>query len=153
MLKISPCAFGGNQDCRKQGGNGARAHESGYTHPFPHTSELDSPSDRQVSKAMKPYYVEGIIGNFDEELSEMVLGLEITKSINEENMVRKSLYDFDLESEEGVNKLLELLIILDEDIVKEVYQEVFPGYPKEDLDVGMARKELRGYFMDYLANG
>lgn len=61
-----------------------------------------------------------------------------------------SLYNFDLQSAEGVDRILALLPILDEEIVKALYQECFPGYPTESIAPRMARIELRGFFMDFL---
>ena len=150
MSKIAPCIFGGNHACEKQGGTGSLSHATSYIHPYPHSAELGYPEPAAVQKSMKSYLVPEALGSFDEDLASLVLSLEVNKSINSDAL-SKSLYDFDLDSAEGVTKLLGLLVVLDEEIVKEVYQEVFVGYPKDTLDVIQARQELRGYFMDYLA--
>lgn len=63
-----------------------------------------------------------------------------------------SLYNFDLMSAEGVTRIVALLPILDEDIVKALYQEVFPGYPLDNIAPRVARIELRGFFMDFLGD-
>lgn len=70
----------------------------------------------------------------------------------EEDGSSLSLYNFDLQSAEGVDRLVALLPILDEDIVKAVYQECFPGYPLDSIAPRMARIELRGFFMDFLGS-
>lgn len=61
-----------------------------------------------------------------------------------------SLYNFDLLTPDGVERVVALLPILDESIVKAVYQECFPGYPIDNISPRVARVELRGFFMDFL---
>ena len=60
------------------------------------------------------------------------------------------LYNFDLMSVEGVDRIIALLPILDEDILKAIYVECFPGYPTDNISPRMARIELRGFFMHFL---
>lgn len=87
---------------------------------------------------------------FDDDLSKSLLDLRIDRALNPQETLLKSLYNFDLESPEGLDRVLELLPILDPEILLAVYQEVFPGYPVDNLSPRIARIELRGYFMDYL---
>lgn len=87
---------------------------------------------------------------FDDDFAKSLLEVSIDRSVHPHELVAKSLYNFDLESPEGVDRLLELLPILDPEIINEVYQEIFPGYPVDTLAPRMARIELRGYLMDYL---
>jgi hypothetical protein len=91
--------------------------------------------------------------DFDDDLAKSILEIYIGKLINPRDVVEKSVYNFDLETLDGVDRLLELLPILDPEIMNEVYQEIFPGYPVDTLAPRVARIELRGYLMDYLENG
>lgn len=89
---------------------------------------------------------------FDDSLAEEVLSLSLDDLIQPNNLLLKSMYDFDVESEEGVSKLLELIPIIDPDILKTLMQEIWPGYPVDSLtfDTNLARAEIRGYLLDYL---
>lgn len=89
---------------------------------------------------------------FDDQLAEAVLQLSVDDVVSGNALMLKSMYEFDLDSEEGVNRLLELLPILDPEIVKTVMQEVWPGYPTDSLtfDNNLARAEIRGYLLDFL---
>lgn len=88
--------------------------------------------------------------DFDDDLAKSLLDLSIEKTQHPDDILIKSVYNFDLESPDGVDRLLELLPIIDFEILKEVYQDIFPGYPLDTLNPRMARIELKGYFMDYL---
>lgn len=94
--------------------------------------------------------MEELESNFDDDLAKSILYTSFDRVYDAEETITKSLYNFDLESVEGVTKLLELLPILDPEIMNEVYQEIFPGYPTDNLVARMVRLELRGYLMDYL---
>lgn len=88
--------------------------------------------------------------DFDDDLAKSMLEVIFDKIIHPQDAVEKSLYNFDLETPEGVDRLLELLPIMDPEIINEVYAEIFPGYPVDTLAPRIARIELRGYLMDYL---
>lgn len=88
--------------------------------------------------------------DFDDDLAKSILEIELGQLIHPQEAVAKSLYNFDLETPEGVDRLLELLPIMDPEIVNEVYKEIFPMYPVKTLSPRVARIELRGYLMDYL---
>lgn len=95
-------------------------------------------------------YLEDLEQDFDDDLAKSLLGVSIDRAVSATDVVAKAMYNFDLTSPEGVDRLLELLPIIDFEILKEVYQEVFPGYPVDTLAPRTARIELRGFFMDYL---
>lgn len=103
---------------------------------LPEQSETSSTETAEDSEPATPEEVEGDGSSPSEEESDDGSG--------------PSLYNFDLQSVEGIDRILALLPILDEDIVKAVYQEVFPGYPMDSIAPRMARIELRGFFMDFL---
>lgn len=88
--------------------------------------------------------------DFDDDLAKSMLEIRFDKIIHPQDAVLKSLYNFDLETPEGVDRLLELLPIMDPEIINEVYQEIFPMYPVDTLAPRIARLELRGYLLDYL---
>ncbi len=104
-----------------------------------------------MTDSIRVYELKGLEDNFDDDLAKSILEIQIDKTLHPLEAVEKSLYNFDLETPEGVDRLLELLPILDPEIVNEVYQEIFPGYPVDTLAPRMARLELRGYLMDYLS--
>lgn len=62
-----------------------------------------------------------------------------------------NMYHFNLDDPGSVERIMALLPVLDTEIIQSLYQECFPGYPVEDLAPRMARIELKGFFMDYLA--
>lgn len=95
--------------------------------------------------------IDGLEDFFDGDLSLALLNISIHKGVNAKDVVAKSVYNFDLDSPEGVERLIAILPIMDPDIINEVYQEIFPGYPVQTLSPRIARAELRGYFMDFLA--
>ena len=95
----------------------------------------------------------GLDEEFDDDLAKALLEIEFHRIIQPQEALEKSLYNFDLDTPEGIDRLLELLPIMDPDIINEVYQEIFPGYPVDTLVPRMARIELRGYLMDYLDGG
>lgn len=99
---------------------------------------------------MTTIYSKELEQDFDDDLAKSLLSVSLDKGVNPREVVSKSLYNIDLESVQGVSRLLELLPILDPEIVKEVYQEIFPGYPTDDLSDRVAKTELKGYLLDYL---
>ena len=86
---------------------------------------------------------------FDEDNTSAIMSLVLSKSIDVEELI-KSLYDFDLETEEGIEKLLELLPIMDPDIVVEMVEKIWPGYTVDQADPDLLRAEIKGYLLDYL---
>lgn len=92
----------------------------------------------------------GLADDFDDDLAKSMLEVLFDKVVLTHDALEKSVYNFDLETPEGVDRLLELLPIMDPAIINEVYQEVFPTYPVDTLAPRVARIELRGYLMDYL---
>ena len=106
---------------------------------------------KPVQKAIRKVALD-LEGFFDDDLAESVLGLTVGDAVSSSSLVLKSLYEFDLESDDGVDRLLELLPILDPEIVKTVMQEIWPGYPVDSLtfEPNLARAEIRGYLLDYL---
>ncbi len=152
--KLKQCVHGGEKDCKKQGGSGSLKHVRGYRHPHQvvkaDCAEALGDHVEPVEKATRTVAL-GLGEFFDNELAESYLYTEIQEFINTKKLVKKSMYDFDLVSEEGVDRLLALLPIMDPEIMKEVVQEIWPGYPVEDnFDPKIQRAEIRGYLLDYL---
>ena len=151
--KLKPCVHGGNKSCEKQGGSGSLKHGSGYVHPHPTLEEVGPTIGEYIEPVSKGSVVTSLdLGDFfDDELAESYLFAEIQNFINTKELVRKSLYDFDLVTVEGIDSLLALLPIMDPIIMKEVVQEIWPGYPVEDnFDPKIQRAEIRGFLLDYL---
>jgi hypothetical protein len=86
---------------------------------------------------------------FDEDLSKSILDTHIHQGNDIVNTVRKSLYDFDLDSDEGVQKLLALLPVMDVTILQEIAGEIWPGFPAQETDPDMLRAEVLGYLLDW----
>jgi len=93
--------------------------------------------------------IEGLEDSFDNDLAEEMLNLSIDKITYSSELVRKSIYDFDLETPEGIEKLMALLPIMDPEILKDIMAEIWPGYPT-DIDARRHRLEIKGYLKDYL---
>lgn len=89
---------------------------------------------------------------FNDTLAEEIMDLSVDDMVSAQNFVMKSMYDFDLDSTDGVNRLLELLPLLDPEIVKTIMQEIWPGYPVDSVtfDNSLSRSKIRGYLLDYL---
>jgi len=140
-MKFEHCPYGGGHDCTRQGGNGFVSHPGGYEHSFPYKEFDISKSITDLNKVYSvPIFENDII-------TEAVIPLLYVEPVN------KSLYHFDLETPLGVDRLLELLPVLSDEIIKEVYSEIWTGYPVEDsktFNIRMARLEIQGYLLDYM---
>ncbi len=93
--------------------------------------------------------LEGLEDSFDNERAEEMLNLSIGRITHTSELVRKSMYDFDLDTPDGIAKLMALLPIMDPEILKDVMTEIWPGYPT-DIDARRHRLEIKGYLKDYL---
>lgn len=91
----------------------------------------------------------GLEDSFDNEAAEKMLNLSVGKVTYTSALLRKSLYDFDLETPEGIEKLMALIPIMDPEILKDIMTELWPGYPT-DIDARRHRMEIKGYLKDYL---
>jgi len=100
---------------------------------------------------MSTVHLPGLEASFDNDSAERVLNLSVSKAVHTSDLIRKSMYDFDLDSPEGIQKLLSLLPIMDPDILKDIISEIWPGYPS-DVDGRRHRMEIKGYFQDFLQN-
>jgi hypothetical protein len=77
------------------------------------------------------------------------MSLEISKGIDVEGLL-KSLYEFDFDTEDGAQKLIELVPVLDPEILVKIVEKLWPGYAVEDADPELLRAEVKGYLLDYL---
>lgn len=91
----------------------------------------------------------GLEDSFDNESAERMLNLSVGTITRTADLVRKSMYDFDLDTPEGIEKLMSLLPIMDPEILKDIITEIWPGYPAE-LDPRRHRLEIKGYLKDFL---
>lgn len=98
---------------------------------------------------MSTVSLEGIEDSFDNDEGELLLSLSLGRITHTSELLRKSMYDFDLETPEGIEKLMALLPIMDPEILKDIMTEIWPGYPTE-LDPRRHRMEIKGYLKDYL---
>lgn len=149
---LRKCIYGGGDSCKRQGGDGSLDHGFEYFHPFTTTAEVGHPVGDFVRKSEYSTTQDHQISlptEFNEDKSAAILSLEISKGIDIGELI-KSLYDFDIESEEGIQKIMELLPVLDPIIVVELVEKLWPGYAVEDADPDLLRAEVRGFLMDYL---
>lgn len=149
-MSLEKCIYGGGTSCEKQGGDGSLSHASEFVHPFPRLNEVGHPVGDFISKAIDEVSVVSIPAitvNFDENKSREILSLEINKSIDVVDLI-KSLYDFELDTPEGISKLLQLLPVLDAEIVVDLVEKIWPGYAVENEDPALLRAEIKGYFLD-----
>jgi len=157
MPKTQTCIYGGGDACVRQGGSGTLVHATGHTHTFPAPEELGEPIGDPTYPVQKglPEVVSlvDLESFFDDDIASAILKSEIHTPVDSSSLVLKSLYDFDLETPEGIKRLMALLHIMDPEILKEVVQEIWPGYPVEEENFvpKAARLEIRGYLLDYLA--
>ena|ERR1041385_8606449 len=93
--------------------------------------------------------LEGLEDTFDNDQAESILALSLGRITYTSDLLRKSMYDFDLEAAEGIEKLMTLLPIMDPEILKDIMTEIWPGYPTE-LDARRHRAEIKGVLRDYL---
>lgn len=93
--------------------------------------------------------LEGLEDSFDNDQAEALLSLSLGQITYTSELLRKSMYDFDLETPEGIEKLMALLPIIDPEILKDIMTEIWPGYPTE-LNPRQHRMEIKGYLKDYL---
>lgn len=151
MAKISSCTYGGGKGCRRQGGDGSTHHRNGYLHPASTTQEMGEPAGEwDTSIISKSLSISGLHDVFDEDTACKALDLEVDDLISPESIV-KSMYDFDLEEEEGVRRLLELLPIMDPEIMADIMSDIWSGYmPEEDIDPVLMRAEIKGFLFDRL---
>lgn len=91
----------------------------------------------------------GLEKSFDNDKAEDWLNVSIGKVTFTSALLRKSMYDFDLETPDGIERLMALLPIMDPEILKDIMGELWPGYPT-DIDARRHRMEIKGYLKDYL---
>jgi hypothetical protein len=151
-MKLEQCKYSGGQRCSLHGGSGTLMHKSGYVHPYPHSRELAKSSvkvssgDSNTSSCLK-----SLESWFDDEVAERALMQSPEPSVSVGSLIKKSLYDFDVSSIEGIDKMLYLLSIVDEDVLKLVTQEIWPGYPvDEEFDSKKARIQIKGFLLDFV---
>ena len=93
--------------------------------------------------------LDGLEDSFDNDRAESMLALHLGEITFSSELVRKSMYDFDLDTPAGIEKLMALLPIMDPEILKDIMTEIWPGYPT-DIDARRHRLEIKGYLKDYL---
>jgi hypothetical protein len=89
------------------------------------------------------------LGELDNDTAEAMLNLADGRLVQGAKLLMKSMYDFDFETPEGIERFLSLLPVMDAEIIKDVMMEIWPGYPAE-IDARRHRLEIRGYLKDYL---
>jgi hypothetical protein len=150
---LRKCIYGGGDSCSRQGGDGSLQHGNTFVHRYPTIEEAGRPVGSFVKSANPadetPQSIADFTIAFDEDNTSAIMSLVLSKSIDVEELI-KSLYDFDLETEEGIEKLLELLPIMDPDIVVEMVEKIWPGYTVDQADPDLLRAEIKGYLLDYL---
>lgn len=148
------CIYGGGSSCTKQGGDGSLQHGAVYTHPYPSIEEVGEPIGDFIYKSSESliehsFILNDFVVDFDEDEATSVLSLELSKGIDVNDLL-KSLYDFDLDTSEGVQKLLSLVPVLDSVILVDLMEKIWPGYAVESEDPELLRAEIRGFLLDFL---
>lgn len=159
MKRIEICIHKGGHTCRNHGGSGSAFHEGGYVHPFLSGRELAGRSRLTKAQLLTPIEqrnveIEALESEFDDTAAISMLGITLNKgvsrAIQDKDLLMKSFFDFDLVTEEGLTKFLNLLPVIDFEIVKEVIEAIWPAYPTDGVNSATARMELKGFFLDYL---
>ena len=150
---LRKCIHGGGDSCSRQGGDGSLQHGEAFVHPYPTIEEAGRPVGsfvKSVNTADEtPQSIADFNIDFDEDNTSAIMSLVLSKSIDVEDLI-KSLYDFDMETEDGIVELLGLLPIMDPDIVVEMVEKIWPGYTVDQADPELLRAEIKGYLLDYL---
>lgn len=148
MSNFEKCIHGGAEECTKYGGSGSPVHASGYVHPVAHVSErlLAKSVDPAERRRQGAVYVDGLEGDFDDDIAKSFMNISLPIDLS------KALYHFDLTTQDGVDRLLELLPILSDDILQSVYTEIWPDYDVEGsilYSPRVARLEIKGYLLGH----
>lgn len=147
-MTLSKCVYGGGAGCVRHGGSGSLKHGSAFSHRF----EEDSSLQKSNVDAGRTHTIKALEAWFDDSVAEEVLKSSVPDLVNTVDVVRKSLYDFDVQSIEGIDKIIYLLPVLDEEVVKFVAKEVWPGLPVDEdtFDAKKTRIELKWFLMDFI---
>ena len=149
---LRKCIHGGGSGCSRQGGDGSLKHGADFVHPYPTIDEAGLPVGDFVEKSyssQETHSLSDFTIDFDEDNTSAIMSLVLSKGIDVGDLI-KSLYDFDLETEEGIRKLLGLLPVLDPEIVVDLISKIWPGYAVQEEDPDLLRAEVKGYLLDYL---
>lgn len=153
MTRFKLCKYAGGSRCIKHGGDGSNLHKSGYIHPFPTQCELGKSANTEQSvldKQRRTLSIPALEEFFDDQFAKSLLSVSIDEATSSDAALKKSLYDFDLNTVDGIKKILKVFPILDERIVRELAMEIWPGYPVDEDNARLVREEVKGYFFDYL---
>jgi len=151
-MMLRKCIHGGGSSCSRQGGDGSLQHRADFVHPYPTIDEAGLPVGDFVEKShssQETHSLSDFTIDFDEDNTSAIMSLVLSKGIDVGDLI-KSLYDFDLETEEGIRKLLGLLPVLDPEIVVDLVEKIWPGYAVQEEDPDLLRAEVKGYLLDYL---
>ena len=148
--KIVRCSYGGGVACENQGGPGTRHHAREYEHPIAAVDPRDPAIPTEV--VVREVAVSSFSEFFNDSFAKSILGMSIDSMLDPKALVSKSMVNFDLDTSNGIGRLLELLPIMSDAIVTQIYQRIFTGYPRNELVIRIAKLEIRGYLMDYLAD-
>jgi len=159
MKRLDNCIHKGGHLCRNHGGSGSAFHEGGYIHPFLSGSELEGRAPLTKSQLFdtvtcRDVEIPALESDFDDTAAISMLGITLNKgvsrAIEDKDLLMKSFFDFDIVTEKGLVKFLNLLPVLDFEIVKEVMEAIWPAYPTDGINSTTARMELKGFLLDYL---
>lgn len=159
MKRIESCIHKGGNICRNHGGSGSAFHEGGYVHPFLSGTELEGRGNLTKAQMLgtpghRNVEVAALESEFDDSAAISMLGITLNKGVSrailDKDLLLKSFFDFDLVTEEGLEKFLNLLPVIDFEIVKEVMESIWPAYPMDGVNSTTARMELKGFLLDYL---
>lgn len=100
----------------------------------------------------KTYTLDGLEEKYDEDIAKSVLSLNIDEMVFTGDIAKgiqgASVYQFDLETPEGITKTMELLPVLSEEVLTDILIEIWPG-ANADASEELKRAEIRGFLMDY----
>ena len=160
MKSLDICIHKGGHVCRNHGGSGSAFHEGGYVHPFLNGAELAGRNELTKAQLFesvgqqRDVEIAALESEFDDSAAISMLGISLNKgvsrAIQDKDLLLKSFFDFDLVTEEGLVKFLNLLPVIDFEIIKEVMESIWPAYPTEGINSATARMELKGFLLDYI---
>ena len=93
-----------------------------------------------------------LYSTLSEEDATAILDTEVSQRESPSQFLFKSMFDFDVSTTEGIDRLLYLITVLDAEIVKLVVTEIWPGYPveSEGFSAEFARMQIKGFLLDVL---
>lgn len=136
-MSLRRCIYQDTSLCKRHGGSGASHHSSDYKHPLEHVPTL-------LSKGVVTETLDSLHVYVDEDTAHRALSVDLPM-----RAVYKSLFNFDLYTDEGRQAFLDILPVADAEIVKDVYSSIWPSsMGTKTVDTKLLKLQIVGYLHD-----